>query len=108
MGILEKARQLESTIARTLDGAAQRVMKSGAREPLEIMHAIVEAVGKEVQPAGRGRHVFPFNRIKVSLAGASQETRARFEAVFGHELSLRELQLIARLEGFLNGGQEHV
>ena len=90
MDILGKARRLESKIARTLDSAAQRVAGTGAREPLEIAHAIVEAVEREVQPAGRGTHVFPFNRLKLSVVAPSREVRARLEAVFDGERLLED------------------
>jgi hypothetical protein len=79
--ILGRARKLESRIARTVDRAAQQWARSGRREPLEVFHAIVEAVHDRVEPAGRGRHVFPFNRIKVSVAAATREDKARFAAI---------------------------
>ena len=44
-------------------------MGAVAREPLEIVHLIVEAVEHEIQPGGRGTRVFPFNRITLSRAG---------------------------------------
>ena len=96
MDILGKARRLESKIARTLDSAAQRVAGTGAREPLEIAHAIVEALEQEVQPAGRGTHVFPFNRLTLSVVAPSAEARARLEAVFDGETSLRD-RIVDRL-----------
>jgi hypothetical protein len=88
--ILGKARKLESRIARTVDRAAQHVLKPDGREPLEIMHALVDAVEEEVQPAGRDTHVFPFNRIKVSVVAPTREARARLEAVFDGEPTLQE------------------
>jgi len=97
MDILGKARKLESSIARSIDRAAQRLLKSGGREPLEIMHAIVDAIEEEVQPAGRGARLFPFNRIKVSVVAAARDQRARFEAVFDGKPSLRE-RIQERLE----------
>jgi len=90
MDVLGKARRLESRIARRLDSAAQDFMGSGAREPLEIVYSIVEAVEHEIQPGGRGRRTFPFNRVTVSVLAPSREARARFEAVFGGEPALRE------------------
>ena len=86
---LGKARRLESKIARRLDRAAREFMRSGAREPLEIVHSIVEAVEHEIQPCGRGRRIFPFNSITVSALAPSREARARFEAVFAGEPALR-------------------
>lgn len=97
MDILAKARKLESRIARTVDRAAQHVLKQEGREPLEIMHALVDAVEEEVQPAGRDTRVFPFNRIKVSVVAPTREARARFEAVFDGEPSLQE-RIVERIE----------
>jgi hypothetical protein len=94
--ILGKARRLESKLARTFDSAAQRFAGTGAREPLEIVHAIVEAVEHEVQPAGRGTHVFPFNRVKLTIAAATREARARFEAVLEGERPLQD-RIVDRL-----------
>ena len=81
MKFFEAARKLEARLARTFNGAAERVAQTGVQEPLEIVHAIVDAVEDEVQPAGRGTHVFPFHRIKVSVVAPSREVRARLEAV---------------------------
>jgi FHA domain-containing protein len=89
MDLLGKARSLESRIAGTLDRAAKDLVRSGPREPLEIVHAILDAVDREVQPAGRGRRVFPFNRIELSVAAPSRETRGRLEAVLAGDPPLR-------------------
>lgn len=96
MDILGKARRLETTIARRLDTAAQEFIGSGARAPLEIVHAIVEAVEHEIQPSGRGRRAFPFNRIALSVLAPSREARARFEAVVEGQPALRE-RIVERL-----------
>ena len=99
MDILAKARDLEAKLARTVDRAAARVMPAttGPREPLEIAHAIVDLVEKEVQPAGRGRHLFPFNRIKVLLVAPSRHAQARFDATFAVEPTLTQ-RIQMRLE----------
>jgi hypothetical protein len=96
MDILGKARRLESTIARTIDEAAQRLMKSGSHEPLEVVHAVVDAVEHEVQPGGRGTHVFPFNRLELAVVAPTPEARARLEAVFDGEPSLHD-RIVDRL-----------
>jgi hypothetical protein len=90
MDILGKLRGLESRLARTVDGAAQKITQEGPREPLEILHAIVEAVERRIEPAGRGKYVFPFNRIRIFIAARSRETRARFEAVLGSEPDIQD------------------
>jgi len=97
MDILAKARELEARLARTVDRAAARVMPSGGREPLEIVHAVVETVEREVQPAGRGRHLFPFNRIQVLVVAPSKQARARFDATFAVEPTLAQ-RIQTRLE----------
>jgi hypothetical protein len=90
MSILDKARMLESRIARTLTRAAEDVVGSAAREPLEIAHAIVEAVERQVQPGSRGARIFPFNRVAVSVLATTRDSRARFQGLFAAEPSLRD------------------
>jgi hypothetical protein len=60
------------------------------------MHAVVDAVEHEVQPAGRGTHVFPFNRLKLAVVAPSSGARARLEAVFEGEPSLQD-RIVDRL-----------
>ena len=64
------------------------MVRSGAHEPLEIAQAIVEPSAERLEPAARGRYVFPFNRIHVSIAASSRDDRARFAAVFESEPTL--------------------
>ena len=90
MRILEKARRFESTLSRSLDQAARRLAAPVARQPLETMHAIVDAVAAHLEPAGRGRFVFPFNRLGISIAAASRAEQSRYEAVFADSPPLDE------------------
>jgi hypothetical protein len=90
MDILGKARKVESTLARTLDRAFQQWSKSGPLEPLETLHAVVDAVEARLEPVGRGRYVFPFNKVKVSIAAGSRDIRARFAAVLESNGQLQE------------------
>jgi hypothetical protein len=96
MDILRRARDLEARLSGRLDRTVESLVRSGAREPLEILHAIVEAVQQEVQASGRGRRVFPFNAITLTILASSRDARARFEAVFADGPSLRE-RMLARL-----------
>ena len=97
MDILDKARRLESTLARSLDDAARRFAKSGARQPLEILHAVVDAVEGRLEPAGRGGRVFPFNTVTVFVLAPSRERQSRIEAVFASDPSLHS-RIVERLE----------
>jgi hypothetical protein len=89
MDVLRTARRLESTIAARLDEAAKHFGRSRAREPLEIVHAILDAVEQRIEPTGRGIRVFPFNRIELSVVAPSRETRGRLEAVIAGDTPLR-------------------
>ena len=96
MNILHKVRRIEAGMTRAVERAAREWSRSGAHEPLEIAQAIVDAVGARLEPAARGRYVFPFNRIHVSIAAASKDDRARFAAVLESEPTLTE-RITARL-----------
>jgi len=97
MDLLGKARRLESTIAARLDEAARGLVRSRPREPLEIVHAILDALDQEVEPTGRGTRVFPFNRIEISVVAPSPEARGRLEAVFEGDTPLRT-RIVERLQ----------
>jgi FHA domain-containing protein len=90
MDFLRKARNLEAKLAGTLDRTVGGLVRSGTREPLEIVHAIVEAAQEEVQSSGRGRRVFPFNSMTVTILAPSRDVRARFEAVIADGVPLRD------------------
>ena len=90
MNLLNKARELEARITGKLDHRVGELMQSGAREPLEVVHAIVEAVQEQIQSSGRGRRVFPFNTIGVTMLAAARDARARFEAVVADGPPLRD------------------
>ena len=90
MDILSKARKVESKLARVMDRAFQQWTKSGPLEPLETLHGIVEAVEARLEPAGRGKHVFPYNKIKVSIAAGPRDVRARFAAVLEGDRQMQE------------------
>ena len=89
MDMWGKARRLESNIAGRFDRAAKEFARSGDREPLEMVHAILEMIEQQIQPGGRGTRVFPFTTIELSLLARSREARARLEAVFAGDLPLR-------------------
>src|SRR5258708_21347408 len=99
MDIVGKAKKLERKLARSVDAAVvELVGSSAAPAPLEIVHAVLDRAEQEIQESGRGRRVFPFNRIKVTVAaGADRESRARFAAVAAGPPSLAE-RLRARLQ----------
>jgi hypothetical protein len=96
MDILRKVRDLETKIANRVDRTVGEFVQSGTREPLEIVHAIVEATLQEIQASGRGRRVFPFNAVTAFVVAPSRGARARFEAVLADGPSLRA-RIVERL-----------
>jgi hypothetical protein len=90
MSIVDKARTLESRIARALNRAAADAVGSHEREPLEIAHAIVDASERQIQPGGRGARLFSFNHVAVMVRAPSRQSRVRFEALFASAPSLRD------------------
>ena len=90
MSLLHKVRRFEADLTRAVEQKARAWSKSGAREPLEVAQAIVDAVAERLEPAARGRYVFPYNRLHVSIVAASKDERARFAAVLESEPSLRD------------------
>jgi hypothetical protein len=97
MEILRNLRRLESSFARTVNDATRRMTQADSCEPLEILHAIVDGVEKRIEPAGRGKYVFPFDRIRIVIAAGTAETRARFEAVLASPPGL-QARIVERLE----------
>jgi len=79
--LMAKASTLESKIAARVEGAARDLTRSAARQPLEVVHAVLDHVEREIQPAGRGRRVFPFNQVRVLIAAPTPRDRAGFDAV---------------------------
>ena len=88
-GLASRARRLESHLGNIADLSLQRLTHSGAREPVEIAHAIVDAVERQVLPSGRDQPLFPFNDVRVLVVGPTRESRTRCEAVFDGEFPLR-------------------
>ena len=64
--------------------AARRVNR------FEVVQAIVDCAEQQVQPAGRGRRLFPFNQLIVHVVAASRPDRARLAAVIEGPPSLQQ------------------
>ena len=81
MKFFRKIKPLESKIADAVDSASKRAVGAGAREPLEVIHAIVDAIEREIQAGGRGRSIFPFTHLEITLSGPDALARTRLRAV---------------------------
>jgi len=91
MNITGKARQLERTLTRSVEAAIGELVGREDPTPLEIIHAALDRAEQEVIEIGRGRRVFPFNRVTLQIAGArDREGKARVEAVLSGPPSVGE------------------
>lgn len=67
--------------------------------PLELFHATLDELERRIQPAGRGRRIFPYDRIVVRIVQADAD-RVAIEAVFDQlEARWRERLEELRCEG---------
>jgi hypothetical protein len=92
MDIAGKARKLEQRISRTVDAAVVEFIGQNSAAPIEILHAVLDRAELEIQDIGRGRRVFPFNRVRVHVIAApgDRKSRARLSAVVEGPPSLSE------------------
>jgi hypothetical protein len=97
-GLVGRARVLESRLTDTVERASQRLTQSVQREPLEIAHAVVDAVERHAHVTGRGKRALAANDVRVTVAAATREAREQLTAVFEGAMPLRE-RIAERLEG---------
>jgi hypothetical protein len=92
MDIAGTARKIERRLARSVDAAIGELVRRTAPAPIEIVHAVIEQAEGRVQDIGRGRRVFPFNRLVVHVLApaADPELRARVQAIVDGPPSLTE------------------
>jgi FHA domain-containing protein len=50
-------------------------------EPIEVRRAVLDQIAARVVPAGGGRNLFPYRRVRVDLFAANEEERAVLEAL---------------------------
>jgi hypothetical protein len=89
MTLSKKARSAEAQVGRAIDSLVGRIVGTSPRQPLEIVHALLEHVERQLQPAGRGTWTFPFNRLTIEFAAPTRDAKARLSAVVGDAAALR-------------------
>jgi hypothetical protein len=79
--------EIEKTIERGFHRFAERMFGPAEGNELLLLHrAILAEVEGKVQIVARGRRVFPFARVVVTLVAAEAERRTILEAAFGERL----------------------
>src|ERR1019366_7683149 len=79
--------EIEKTIERGFHRFAERMFGPADSGELLLLHrAILAEVEGKVQIVARGRRVFPFARVVVTLVAAEAERRTILQAAFGERL----------------------
>lgn len=74
---------IEKTIERGFRKWTERVFGPAQSDELLLVHrAILEEIEGKVQTVARGRRLFPFSRVQVTLASADADRRALYAAAF--------------------------
>ena len=85
--------EIEKNIERGFRRWTDKMFGPGDSDQLLLLHrAILEELEGQVQVVARGRRVFPFARVTVTLVAAQEERRTLLAAAFGERLEsdLRE------------------
>ena len=95
--------EIEKTIERGFRQWTERMFGPAKSDELLIVHkGILEEVESKIQTFARGRRVFPFSRVKVTLVSSDAERRELYAAAFGAdgrlERDIREALEAARCE----------
>ena len=79
--------EIEKTIERGFERWTARMFGPADADSLLLLHrAILEEVSAQVQTLVRGRRVFPYPHVCVTLVAAAPERRTLLEAAFGERL----------------------
>ena len=75
---------IEKSIERGFRRFAVRVFGEAESDELLLVHrAILEEIEGKVQTLARGKRVFPYSRVSVTLASADPDRRAVYQTAFG-------------------------
>jgi FHA domain len=92
---------IEKTIESGFRRWTERAFGPAQLDDLILLHrAILEQIESKVQVMARGKRVFPFPKVVVTLVSDDAERRALYEAAFGERLeaAVREALTAARCE----------
>lgn len=78
--------KIEKSIERGFKGFSERVFGAAESDELLLVHrAILEEIESKVQTLTRGRRVFPYAHVVVTLSSADAERRAVYQAAFSED-----------------------
>ena len=89
--------EIEKSIETGFRRFTERAFGPAQSDDLVLVHrAILEQVAGKIQVAGRGRRIFPYPRVIVTLVSTDPDRRALYQAAFNEKL---EAALRQALEG---------
>jgi hypothetical protein len=81
--------EVEKTIERAFRKWTERAFGPADSDELLLVHrAILEEIEGKIQTAQRGRHVLPYNYLRVRLSSPDAARRALFQTAFGQDRRL--------------------
>jgi len=90
---------IEKAIERGFRKWTERMLGAADSDEVLLVHrAILEAIESKVQTVARGRHVFPYSQVTVTLVSPDADRRALYQTVFAEGGRL-EADLRAAFEG---------
>ncbi|HEY7391029.1 MAG TPA: FHA domain-containing protein [Bryobacteraceae bacterium] len=79
--------EIEQAIENGFRRFAERAFGPSQSDDLVLIHrAILEQVAEKIQTAGRGRKIFPYPRVVVTLVSADPDRRALYRTAFSEKL----------------------
>jgi len=79
--------EIEKTIERGFRRWTEKVFGPADSDQLLLMHrAILEQIEGQVQTVAKGRRVFPYSRVTVTLISPEEAKRTLYQAAFGERL----------------------
>ena len=91
--------EIEKTIEKGFQRWTERMFGAAQSDELLLVHrAVLEEIQGKVQTLARGRRVFPFSRVTVTLMSPDAERRTLYQAAFGDDQRL-ENDVREALEG---------
>src|SRR5579863_5563284 len=76
--------EIEKTIERGFRRWTQRVFGEAESDELLLVHrAMLEEIEGKVQVLARGKRVFPYGRVSVTLSSSDAERRTLYQSAFG-------------------------
>src|ERR1700685_3339971 len=81
--------EVEKTIERAFRRWTERAFGPAESDELLLVHrAILEEIEGKIQTVQRGRHVLPYNYLRVRLSSPDAARRALFQTAFGQDRRL--------------------